>query len=85
MSDTDTTEFKAWHTVADLYHGYFTGLMMSAVTRRSTADAAELVFRVFRRQHHERFLAGIEKFPNHVAADIAGAAGDEYGHHSPLS
>ncbi len=66
-------QFKAWHAVADLYHGYFTGLIMSVVTRRSTADAAEFVFRVFRRQHHERFLAGIEKFgltkaPHAVAA-----------------
>lgn len=61
MSDrADETIFKAWHAVADLYHGYFTGLIMSVVTRRSTADAAEFVFRVFRRQHHERFLAGIE-------------------------
>ena len=63
MSDrADETNFKAWHAVADLYHGYFTGLIMSVVTRRSTADAAEFVFRVFRRQHHERFLAGIAKF-----------------------
>ncbi|MBQ8104590.1 MAG: hypothetical protein IJ127_17115 [Afipia sp.] len=74
MSDrAEDTDFKAWHAVADLYHAYFTGLIMSLVTRRSTADAAEFVFRVFRRQHHERFLAGIEKFgltnaPHAVAA-----------------
>ncbi len=74
MSDrADETDFKAWHAVADLYHAYFTGLIMSAVTRRNSADAAEFVFRVFRRQHHERFLAGIEKFgltkaPHAVAA-----------------
>lgn len=74
MNDrVDENQFKAWHAVADLYHAYFTGLIMSVVTRRSTADAAEFVFRVFRRQHHERFLAGIEKFgltnaPHAVAA-----------------
>jgi hypothetical protein len=74
MSDrADEDQFKAWHAVADLYHAYFTGLIMSVVTRRSTADAAEFVFRVFRRKHHERFLAGIEKFgltkaPHAVAA-----------------
>ena len=66
-------DFKAWHAVADLYHAYFTGLIMSMVTRRSVTDAAEFVFQVFRRQHHERFLAGIEKFgligaPHAVAA-----------------
>lgn len=73
MSDTQADDFKAWHAVAHLYHAYFTGLIMSVVTRRSTTDAAEFVFRVFRRQHHERFLAGIEKFglsnaPHAVAA-----------------
>lgn len=72
-SEFKASEFSAWHAVADLYHAYFTGLIMSVVTRRSTADAAEFVFRVFRRQHHERFLAGIEKFglgktPHAVAA-----------------
>lgn len=73
MNDPVPDEFKAWHAVADLYHAYFTGLIMSVVTRRSPSDAAEFVFRVFRRQHHERFLAGIEKFgltdaPHAVAA-----------------
>lgn len=74
MSDrAEDSEFKAWHAVADLYHAYFTGLVMSLVTRRSAADAAEFMFRVFRRQHHERFLAGIAKFgltnaPHAVAA-----------------
>ena len=31
------------------------------VTRRGTADAAEFVFRVFRRQQQERFLPGLKK------------------------
>ena len=79
MSDrADETNFKAWHAVADLYHGYFTGLIMSAVTRRSTADAAEFVFRVFRRQHHERFLAGIEKFGLTTAPHAVAAAQYHY-------
>jgi hypothetical protein len=50
-----------WRAVADLHHAYFTGLIISVVTRRSAADAAEFVFRVFRRQHHERFLPGLAK------------------------
>jgi hypothetical protein len=62
-----------WRGVADLYHAYFTGLILSVVTRRSTADAAEFVFRVFRRQQQERFLPGLEKLglsqlPHAVAA-----------------
>ena len=43
--------------VARLYHAYFTGLMLTLVSRRSTADAAEWVYRLFRHQHHEKFLA----------------------------
>lgn len=66
-------EPNPWHAVADLYHAYFTGLIMTLVTRRSPADAAEFVFRVFRRQHHERFLPGLtklglDKLPHPVAA-----------------
>ena len=50
-----------WRGVADLYHAYFTGLILLVVTRRGTADAAEFVFRVFRRQQQERFLPGLAK------------------------
>ncbi len=54
-------QWKRWRAVADLYHAYFTGLILTVVTRRGTADAAEFVFRVFRRQQQERFLPGLEK------------------------
>jgi len=57
----DEATWKRWRGVADLYHGYFTGLILTTVTRRGTADAAEFVFRVFRRQQQERFLAGLDK------------------------
>ena len=50
-----------WRSVADLYHAFFTGLILTVVTRRGTSDAAEFVFRVFRRQQQERFLAGLDK------------------------
>ena len=50
-----------WRSVADLYHAYFTGLILTVVTRRGTADAAEFAFRVFRRQQQERFLPGLKK------------------------
>lgn len=71
-------EFRAWHAVADLYHAYFTGLIMALVTRRGSAAAAEFVFRVFRRQHHERFLAGIEKFGLTAAPHAVAAAQYHY-------
>jgi hypothetical protein len=54
-------QWLRWRSVADLYHAYFTGLILTVVTRRGTSDAAEFVFRVFRRQQQERFLPGLEK------------------------
>ncbi|KIZ48165.1 MULTISPECIES: hypothetical protein [Rhodopseudomonas] len=54
-------QWRGWRSVAELYHAYFTGLILTLVTRRGTADAAEFVFRVFRRQQQERFLPGLVK------------------------
>jgi len=54
----DTRAMKA---AAGLHHAYFTGLILTLVTRRSAADAAEWVFRLFRHQHHEKFLASFDK------------------------
>jgi hypothetical protein len=63
-----------WHSVADLYHAYFTGLILSVVTRRSTADAAEFNFRLFRRQQRERFLPGLKKLGiDHLPPAVAAA------------
>lgn len=50
-----------WSAVAEWYHAFFTGLVMTTATRFGNREAAQLVFRVFRRQHHEKFLPGIEK------------------------
>ena len=50
-----------WEAVGALYHAWITGLILTTVTRRSAADAAELVFRTFRRQQREKFLPGLEK------------------------
>jgi hypothetical protein len=65
-------EAGAMQAAAGLYHAYFTGLILTLVTRRSAADAAEWVFRVFRHQHHEKFLSsfgklGLEGMPDAVA------------------
>jgi hypothetical protein len=61
QDDEQQAQWLRWRSVADLYHAYFTGLILTVVTRRGTADAAEFVFRVFRRQQQERFLPGLEK------------------------
>ena len=68
------TQWRKWRSVADLYHAYFTGLILTVVTRRGTADAAEFVFRVFRRQQQERFLPGLEKLGlSHLPPAVAAA------------
>jgi hypothetical protein len=46
---------------AELYHRWLTGLLLMVVSRRGAAAAAELVFRIFRRQQLEKFLPGLEK------------------------
>ena len=55
------TSLSGWQAVGELYHAYITGLILTTVIRRSAADAAELVFRIFRRQQLEKFLPGLEK------------------------
>ena len=52
---------KDWPAIAELHRAFATGLILSAVTQRGTADAAEMVFRLFRRQQRERFLPGLER------------------------
>lgn len=64
--------------VATLYHRYFTGLILTVVTRRGRDDAAELMFRVFRHQHHEKFLPGLRKLGLAGMPDAVAAAGYHY-------
>ena len=85
----------AWDAAADWHHAWFTGIVLTAVSRRGAADAAELVFRVFRRQQRERFLPGLAKLglqglPPAVAAaryhylsNFIGGVGVEYVEESP--
>jgi hypothetical protein len=51
----------AFRAVEVVYHDYLTGLILSMVTRRHPDEAADLVFRTFRHQHHEKFLPGLFK------------------------
>jgi hypothetical protein len=47
--------------VETLYHALLTGLILATTLHRGRAVAAELVFRLFRRQHLEKFLPGLKK------------------------
>lgn len=84
-----------WDAVGDWYHAWFTGTVLAAVSRRGSADAAELVFRVFRRQQRQTFLVGlaklgIDRLPPAVAAaryhylsNFIGGVGVEYVEEGP--
>jgi hypothetical protein len=54
-------EARAWDAVAEWYHGFFTGMVLAAVSRRSIGDAEDFVFAVFRRQQQALFLPGLRK------------------------
>jgi hypothetical protein len=47
--------------VSVLYQALLTGFVLTLVTRRGEDLAAELVFRLFRRQHFEKFRPGLAK------------------------
>lgn len=46
---------------AELYHSYFTGLILTLVTRRGADAAARWIFALFRHQHREKFLSSFAK------------------------
>ena len=54
-------QMRGARAVADLYHSYFTGLILTLVSRRGGPDAARWVHAVFRHQHHEKFLSSFDK------------------------
>jgi hypothetical protein len=74
QGSAQAAKWLRWRSVADLYHAYFTGLILLVVTRRGAADAAEFVFRVFRHQQQERFLPGLDKLGlSHLPSAVAAA------------
>lgn len=52
---------RAQEAVTRLYHAYFTGLLLTLASRRGATDAADWTCRVFRHQHHEKFLVSFDK------------------------
>jgi hypothetical protein len=46
---------------ADMHHAYLLGLQLMVATNRSNEDVGEWMFRLFRRQHEEKFLSSFEK------------------------
>jgi hypothetical protein len=80
--------------VSVLYQALLTGFVLTLVTRRGEDLAAELVFRLFRRQHFETFRPGLAKLgldrlPHAVAcaqyhylSNQLGGVKTEYAHES---
>ena len=59
--------------VADFYHSWLTGLVLSLITHKGNEIAAKFIFKLFRYQHHKNFLPGLAKLnltdlPDAVAA-----------------
>ncbi|HEU0059487.1 MAG TPA: hypothetical protein VFR19_06390 [Hyphomicrobiaceae bacterium] len=75
MQEIDTRAIKA---AAGLYHSYFTGLILTLVSRRGAAEAAEWVFRLFRHQHHEKFLSSFDKLGLKGMPDAVACAAFHY-------
>src|SRR3984885_4131375 len=74
QAGAQAAKWLRWRGVAELHHACFTGLILTVVTRRGIPDAAEFVFRVFRRQQQERFLPGLDKLGlSHLPPAVAAA------------
>ncbi len=73
MSDAaDNALVRAIDAQARLQHAYFLGLQLMVSTRKGAAVMGEWMFRLFRRQHHEKFLSsfgklGLSGLPHAVA------------------
>ncbi len=52
---------RAMAAVAELYHQYMTGLILAAALHRGRHAAGRWIYRVFRHQHHEKFLSSFQK------------------------
>jgi len=57
---------------ARIHHAFFLGLQLAVASRKGPQPIGEWIFRMFRRQHHEKFLSsfaklGLEGLPHAVA------------------
>ncbi len=68
----------AMAAVAELYHQLMTGLILGVSLNRGRHDVGELMFRVFRHQHHEKFLSSFEKLGLTEMPDAVACAAYHY-------
>lgn len=55
-----TPGHRDYHAAAELHHRLLTGLILAIVLRAGETAGAEAVYRLFRRQHREKFLPGLK-------------------------
>lgn len=74
------TDEAAWRAIATFYNALVTATVASLVVRRGEAVARDYVFRHFRRQHLEKFTAGLDTLG--LAAEPHAVACALYHYHS---
>ena len=87
-------ELQCIRAQAKLHHAYFLGLELAVSSRKGPAVMGDWMFRLFRRQHLEKFLSsfaklGLDGLPDavacakyHVLSNNMGGVGVEYMHES---
>jgi hypothetical protein len=65
-------DFTAYEAVAKLHHAYFLGLQLMVSSNEGPEVVGDWMFRLFRRQHEEKFLSsfaklGLSELPHAVA------------------
>lgn len=75
MADPVSDE-RRWRAVAELYHAFFTGIVLGTSMRLGATTAADLTFEVFSRQREQKFLAGLDKLG--IAGDPPAVAAAKY-------
>ena len=61
VENTSAEDVAAYRAVERIYHSYLTGLVLHISSRAGAANAAEVVFRMFRRQQKTHFVASLKK------------------------
>ncbi|WP_208379094.1 hypothetical protein [Cumulibacter soli] len=71
----ETTTDGSRRAVAEIYHAFFTGIILSTVTRAGRDRATRLTYEVFNRQRAEKFVPGLAKLGiDHLPPAVAAAS-----------
>ena len=95
VADTPALDLPAVRAQAELHHQYLMGLQLMVATNEPAEVVGDWMFRLFRRQHEEKFLSSFNKLgltgqPDavacakyHVIANAMGGVAVEYMEESP--